>query len=129
MRKERGEGRIGLIIALLVVAVAVYVGVKIIPLKVALFTFADKVEQKVQRSSWRSFEVAKKETLEFVKREAAATGYPIEKLKIKVPDTAGTQLVVVVDWQIPLDFAVYQYTWNYHLEKRAPALGRAGSGW
>lgn len=127
--KERGEGRIGLVIALIVVAVAVYVGVKVIPLKVALYTFSDRVEQKMQRASWRSDEVARKETLEFVRREAEATGYPIDKLKVSMPARTGSELVLTIDWQIPMDFSVTQYTWNYHLVKRVPTLGRGGSSW
>ena len=127
MNKERGEGRIGLIIALLIASAAVYVGVKIIPLKVALFTLSDKVEQKLQRSSWRSYEVAQAETIGFVKEQAAATGYPVDTLKVTMPPPVGGQMLVVVDWQIPLDLAVTSYTWNFHLEKRAPMLGRGGS--
>ena len=126
MKKERGEGRIGLIIALIVVAVAVYVGLKIIPLKVALFSFSDKIEQKLQRSSWRSYDQAKDETIKFVRLAAEYTGYPTDGLKITMPSPRAAEMIIVVDWQIPLDFTVTQYTWNYHLEKHAPMLGRGG---
>ena len=127
MTKERGEGRIGLIFALLLVSAAIYVGVKIIPLKVSLFTLSDKIEQRLQRSSWRSYEQAKADTLGFVKEQAEATGYPIDKLKVSMPAPIAGQMTVVVDWQIPVDLIVTQYVWNYHLEKRAPMLGRGGS--
>jgi hypothetical protein len=126
MKNERGEGRIGLIFALAVLVVAIYVGVKVIPLKVALFAFSDEVEQRLQRASWRVYETGKAETIKYVVERAEATGYPTEKLKVTVPPPRGGDMIVVVDWQIPLDFAVYQYTWNYHLEKHAPMLGRGG---
>jgi hypothetical protein len=126
MKTERGEGRIGLIIALLIVAVAIYLGVKLIPVKIALYSFSDKIEQKIQRASWRSFEQARNETLAFVKQQAAYTGYPIDKFKVSMPPPVGNEMKVIVDWQIPVDLAVTQYTWNYHLEKSAPMLGRGG---
>jgi hypothetical protein len=129
MNRERGEGRIGLIIALLLVAAFIYVGIKVIPLKVSLFTLSDKIEQKLQRSSWRSYEQARAETLNFVKEEAEATGYPTDKLKISMPNPAGGQMIILVDWQIPVDLAVTEYVWNFHLEKRAPMLGRGGSAY
>jgi len=126
MEKERGEGRIGLIIALLIVAVSIYLGIKLIPVKIALFSFADKIEQKLQRASWRSYEQAKLDTITFVKQQAAYTGYSVDKLKVTMPPPVTGEMVVIVDWQIPVDLAVTQYTWNYHLEKRAPMLGRGG---
>jgi hypothetical protein len=126
MKNERGEGRIGLVLALVVVVIAVYVGIKVIPLKVALFSFSDTIEQRLQRASWRSFEQGKAETIKYVIEQAEATGYPTDKLKVTMPSPKAGDLIVVVDWQIPLDFAVYQYSWNYHLEKRAPMLGRGG---
>ena len=125
--RERGEGRIGFVIALLVVAVAVYLGIKIIPVKVKLYTFSDKVEQYIQRASWRSFEQAKDDTLKYVRQEAGYTGLDVEHLNIQMPPPVTGEMVVVVDWQIPIDLAVTQYQWNYHLEKRAPMLGRGGS--
>ena len=127
MKRERGEGRIGLVIALLVVSVAVYLGIKVIPLKIALFTLADNVEQKLQRSSWKSYDQAKADTVNFVRQQAELTGYNTDNLKISMPAPIGNQMIVVVDWQIPLDLAVTQYVWSYHLEKRAPMLGRGGS--
>jgi hypothetical protein len=129
MTKERGEGRVGLIIALLILSASIYVGIKVIPLKIALFTLNDKIEQKLQRASWRSYDQAKGDTLSYVREQAAATGYPIDHLKVSMPTPVGNQMRVVVDWQIPIDFAVTQYVWNYHLEKQAPMLGRGGSGW
>jgi hypothetical protein len=125
--RERGEGRIGLIVAVLLAAVAIYLGLKIIPLKIALFEFSDKIEQKLQRASWRSYEQAKLETMQFVKDQAAYTGYPVEHLKVSMPPPVTGEMVVVVDWDIPLDLAVTQYTWKYHVEKRAPMLGRGGA--
>ena len=127
--REAGEGRIGLVIALLILSASIYVGVKIIPLKIALFELSDKVEQRLQHASWRTYDQAKSETLDFVKDQAAASGYPVDKLKVEMPAPVGNQMKVVVDWQIPVDLIVTQYVWNYHLEKQAPMLGRGGSGW
>src|SRR5436309_15882636 len=128
MKRERGEGRIGLVIALIIVAVAVYLGIKLIPIKVALFSFSDKIEQKLERASWRSYDQAKEDTMNFVKQQAAYTGYSVEKLKVTMPPPVTGEMVVIVDWQMRVDLAVTQYTWNYHLEKRAPMPGRSGAG-
>lgn len=127
MSRERGEGKIGLIIAILLVAVCVYVGIKIIPLKIALFTYSDKIEQKLQRASWRTYEQGRQETLSFVREQAAFTGYPVDKFKVSMPAPVTGEMVVIIDWQIPVDLAVTEYIWKYHLEKRAPMLGRGGS--
>ena len=127
MSRERGEGRIGLIFAIVVAITGVFLGFKLIPVKVKLYTFADRVEQKAQRASWRSYEQAKDETLKFVRQEAANTGLSTEKFKVTMPSPTTNEMVIVVDWDVPIDLAVTQYTWKYHLEKRAPMLGRGGS--
>lgn len=124
---ESGTGRVGFVFALLIVVIAVFLGVRLIPVKVKFFTFADKVEQRIRHASWRSFDQAKVETLKYVKEEAAATGLPIEKLRVQMPQPVGGEMVVVVDWEVPIDLAVTEYVWRYHLEKRAPMLGRGGS--
>jgi|GEM_PF-1098842 hypothetical protein len=125
-RRERGEGRIGLIVALLIAGISIFLGIKIIPLKIKLFEFSDKLEQKLQRASWRSYDQAKVEMTKFAKDQAAYTGYPVDHLKVAMPPPVTGDMVIVVDWDIPLDLAVTQYTWKYHLEKRAPMIGRGG---
>jgi hypothetical protein len=125
--RERGQGKIGAVIALLIAAFAFYVGFKLVPVKVKLFNFSDRVEQKLQRASWRSYEQAQQETVKFVRQEAAATGLPTEKFKVSMPAPVTGEMVVIVDWEIPVDLAVTMYKWQYHLEKRAPMLGRGGS--
>ena len=125
--RERGEGRIGLIVTLLFAGIAIFLGIKIVPLKVKLFEFSDKIEQRLQRASWRTYEQAKVETVKYVKEQAAYTGYPVDRLKISMPPPVTGEMVVVVDWEIPLDLAVTKYTWKYHLEKRAPMIGRGGA--
>lgn len=123
---ERGEGRIGLVLALAIAVVAIFIGVKVVPLKMALFTFSDKIEQRLQRATWRTYEQGHTETLEYIKNQAEQTGYPTEKLKIDMPAPKGGQMKVTIDWDIPLDFAVTQYVWKYHLEKTAPVLSGGG---
>ena len=125
--RESGQGRIGFVIAALIAIVVVYVSAKLIPVKIQLFNFADRVEQKLQRASWRSYDQAQVETLKFVRQEAAATGLNVEKFKVTMPPPVTGEMVVVVDWAIPVDLQVTEYTWQYHLEKRAPMLGRGGS--
>lgn len=125
--RESGQGRIGFVIAALVAVVVVFVSAKLIPVKIKLFNFADQVEQKLQRASWRSYDQAQRETLKFVRQEAASTGLSTEKFKVTMPAPVTGEMVVLVDWAIPIDLQVTQYTWQYHLEKRAPMLGKGGS--
>lgn len=127
MSREKGEGRIGLVIALAIAAAGVFLGVKLIPVKIKFYNFADKVEQKIQRASWKSYDQARDETLKFVRQEAASSGLTTAKLKVSMPPPTTNEMIVVVDWDVPIDLAVTQYVWKYHLEKRAPMLGRGGS--
>ena len=127
MSRDRGEGRIGLVIALALLSASGFVGVKLIPVKIKFFNFADRVEQKLQSASWRSYDQARDETLKFVRQEAAGTGLPVDHLKVKMPTPTTGEMVVVVDWDVPIDLAITKYVWKYHLEKRAPMLGRGGS--
>src|SRR5262245_10612080 len=101
-RRQRGEGRIGFVIALLLFAIAVYLGIKIIPVKIKLYAFSDEIEQHLQRASWKSWDVAKEETLTFVKKRAMATGLETNDLKIQMPAPVTGEMVIIVDWGIPL---------------------------
>jgi len=125
--RERGEGRLGFIVAMLVAAIVIFCGMKLIPVKVKLFNFSDRVEQKLERASWRNYEQAHEEIIKFVRQEALSTGLDTKNLKVSMPAPVTGEMVVVVDWEIPVDLQVTRYDWKYHLEKRAPMLGRGGN--
>ena len=54
---------------MLVAAIVIFCGMKLIPVKVKLFNFSDRVEQKLERASWRNYEQAHEEIIKFVRQE------------------------------------------------------------
>ena len=128
MNRESGAGRIGFILSALVAAAAIFVAVKVFPVKFQFFEFGDQIEQKLQRATWRSWDQARGDTLKFVRQEAEKTGLPMENFKVQMPAPRNNTMTVIVDWKVPIDLLVTTYVWEYHIEKSAPILGGGGSG-
>lgn len=114
--RERGEGKIGLLIALAILGAAVFAGAKYIPIRVRVYEFTDFVRQECR------FAAVRNQDAEVVKRileKAKALEIPLDKKNLRVERTGG-EMVISYAYQIPVDFKVSTYNYRVREKERAP---------
>lgn len=119
MRKfqhQRGEGRIGLIIALIVVAVAVFVAYKVVPVKIKTYEFKDTMREEARMGSLRK---TADSTMEALLIKAKELELPITKNNLYVNRSQST-ITIRATYTITVDFKVYKYNWRFDQKESAP---------
>jgi len=113
---QRGEGRIAFVLALIVVGAGVFVAVRLIPVKVRTYQFADYMREEAQRTAWNKDEVLlEKHLLE----KARMLDLPITEKNLKIT-VGGGEISVAARYDIPVDLGVKIYIWKVDQKERAP---------
>lgn len=113
---QKGEGRVGLMITLIIVAVAVFLGVKVIPVRIAAYEFRDVMREEARYGAVRnSDEVVAKRILQ----KAAELEIPLKKKNLKVKRTH-SQMVISATYEQPIDLKVTTYVYKFRETEKAP---------
>jgi len=108
--KQRGEGRLKAIIYTLILAAAVYVAIKVVPIYVAEYQLKDKISEQAR------FAVVNKYTDDQIKDILFKTiqdlDIPAKRDDIKVIPN-GRGLTISVNYSVPVDLAVYKTELNF----------------
>jgi len=114
--REKGEGRLGLIIALALVAIGIFLGVKIIPVRVAAYEFQDFVQGECRYAAVRrSDDVVKQRILQ----KAKELDIPL-RAKHLLLQRKGGEMVITASYEKPIDLKVYTYVYAFQVKERAP---------
>jgi hypothetical protein len=113
---ERGEGKVGVLIALVVVAIAIFLGVKIIPVRIAAYEFQDFIEQECRYAAVRKdTETVRKRII----RKARELEIPLNKKHLKLERTHN-EMIITAAYEKPIDLAVTTYTYKFKVKEKAP---------
>ena len=113
---ERGEGKVGALIALAVVGVAIFLGVKIVPVRVAAYEFRDFVEQECRYAAVRKHDdQVRKRILE----KAEELEIPLDPKRLSL-DRTRSEMIIKASYEQPIDLKVYTYVYKYEVNERAP---------
>ena len=113
---QRGEGRIGLVITLAIVAIAIFLGVKFIPAKIAAYEFGDFIEKECR------FAATRRDDAQIVVRimdKAEEMDIPLKTKDLIVRRTKG-EMIIKASYEQPLDLKVTTYIYKFDHEERAP---------
>lgn len=117
MRKgERGEGRIGLLVALAVVGIGAFLGVKIIPVKINAYEFRDFVEQECRTAALTRED---KKIAKNIMEKAADLELPLQRKNLHLRRTS-SEMVIDASFEMPIDLKVTTYNFKYQVKTRAP---------
>jgi hypothetical protein len=107
---ERGEGRLGCVIWLLLAAAVVYVGYVIIPVKLASSRFEDAMREEAAFGSNRGNPQIIQELL----KTAQEQDIPLTKEQIEIVRTRES-ITISVEYQKTLSFlGLYEYVWKFN---------------
>ena len=115
-RSERGEGRLGTLIGLVVLALTIYLGYKVIPVMVNAYAFRDYIEQETRFAALRNRD---EEVVKRVLRKAQELELPVTAKGIRVNRTT-SRFDIVVKYTIPIETPVYVYNWMFDERFSAP---------
>ena len=115
-KSERGEGRVGLLVALIVVAIAIFLGVKIIPVRIAAYEFRDVIREECRYGAVRNDDkaVAKR-----IMNKARELEIPLRASDLKVHRT-NSEMIINATYEQAIDLKVTTYTYRFQAKERAP---------
>lgn len=114
--RERGEGRLGVILALALLAVGIFLAVKIIPVRIAAYEFQDFIQGECRYAAVRkSDDVVKQRILQ----KAKELDIPL-KAKHLILQRRGGEMVITASYEKPIDLKVYTYVYAHKVQERAP---------
>jgi len=109
-RRERGEGRLKAIVYTAVFALAIYVGVKIVPPYMANYQLSDKLEETARFALVNRYDDEKIRDVIF--KEIQNLEIPVTRDQIKV--TADLSAVQIsLDYTVPVDLIVYNLNLHF----------------
>jgi hypothetical protein len=113
---QKGEGRIGLIIALIVVAVAIFLGMKIIPVRISAYEFRDTLREEARYAAVRDDDatVAKR-----IMTKAQELEIPMKRSQLELRRTTG-EMIITAHYEQPIDLKVTTYVYKFRATERAP---------
>lgn len=105
-----------MLVALIVVALMIFIGIKIIPVRVNAYEFRDVLRTECRYGAARNDD---SEVKRRILAEAEALEVPIKKKDIRVKRVAGW-MTVTAKYEYPIDLKFYTYVYRFDVEERAP---------
>ena len=113
---QRGNGRVGAIIAIAVLGIGIFCGVKIIPVRIAAFELRDYVEEECRFAAVRKHE---SEVRKRILQKAEELEIPLDPRRLELKRTRG-EMIIKASFEQPIDLKVYTYVYRYKIDERAP---------
>lgn len=114
--RERGEGRMGAVISLLILVCLIYLGFKYIPVMVNTYSFRDYMEEEARYAAIRKGDEEIRNRLYERARELAL---PVEKSNIQV-QRSRNEVTISVKYMVPIETPVFTHRWEFSERASAP---------
>lgn len=112
--KERGGGKLNLLLTLLIVGALVFAGVKVIPVYVNNYELQDSMETEAR------FAVANRATPVQIRQEVwkkvVELGVPAKQDNLKVTYGQDGLIQLTLDYSVSIDLVVYQWNKDFHIK-------------
>ena len=114
-RGERGEGRLGCLVGLIFLAIAVFIAWKVIPIKVRAAELRQVVVDEAKAAGTHNNDQIKGAIM----MKVHDTGLPVTEDDVKIT-RANSQITVDVEYDVPIDFLVTTHKWHEHHHAENP---------
>ena len=115
LRRERGEGQLGCIVGLIILAIAIFVAYKMIPVKVKAAELRQTVIDEAKAAGTHNDEKIR----DFILNKARENNLPVTENNISIVRSQG-EITVDVDYTVPIDFPGFTYQWHLHHHAQNP---------
>ena len=117
LQDEKGEGRLGTLFGILVLATFVYLGVKIVPIMINVYEFRDSIDEQAR------FAALPRHDDDLIKRnilqKAKELSLPVGSKNVQVSRTT-SRIDIIVKYTVPIETPVYTYRWALDESLSAP---------
>jgi hypothetical protein len=113
---ERGEGRIGLLIALALFGSGIFLGIKIIPVRINAYEFRDFIQEECRFAATRNHD---EEIYKRIFDKAHELRLPLDKKNLTMERTM-REMVITAKYEQVIDLKVTKYVYKFDHEERAP---------
>ena len=108
-RRERGEGNLGCLFGLILLAAALFVAYKMIPVKVKNAELRQVITDEAKSAgTHRDGQI-----METILAKAREDNLPVTEDDVKI-NRANSEITVEVDYTVPVEFPGYTYQWHIH---------------
>jgi len=114
--RERGEGRIGFLISVIVVGIAIFLGVKIIPVRIDAYEFRDTLREEARYAAVRHDD---KTVADRIMQKAKELEIPLRRKNLKLHRTTG-EIIIQAAYEQPIDLKVTTYVYKFDVKEKAP---------
>ena len=114
-RRERGEGQMGCIVGLIILAIAVFVAYKMIPVKVKAADLKQTVTDEAKSAGTHNDDRIR----EAILAKAKEVQLPVTAENVKIV-RANSEITVDVEFDVPIDFPGWTYQWHQHYIAQNP---------
>ena len=117
LHDERGEGRLGTLFGIMVLATFIYLGVKLVPVMISVYEFRDSIDEQARFASLprHDDQMIKRNILQ----KAHELALPVGSKDVQVSRTSG-RIDIVVKYSVPIVTPVYTYNWSLDESLSAP---------
>lgn len=114
--RERGEGRAGLVFAIIVVAASIFAGIKFVPVYVGAYDLRETVRREAQTASIKT----DKQIRQMIVAKALEKDFPIQQGDVIITRPNNAKIVLKVDFRVPIDLALFTFNYHYKQKEVAP---------
>lgn len=114
-RREKGEGQLGCLVGLIILAIGVFIAYKVIPVKVRAADLRQEVVDDAKSAGMMNDDKIRAAIL----AKARENNLPVTDDDVKI-SRANTEINVQVDYVVPIEFPGYTYQWHIHHEATNP---------
>lgn len=112
---ERGEGQMGCLFGLALMAIAIFIAWKMVPIKVRAAELRQEVIDQAKAGGMRGDD----KIMAAILRKAQDDNLPVTEDNVKIRRTANT-ITVDVSYVVPVDFPGYTYQWGFDVHAENP---------
>lgn len=113
---QRGEGRLGFVVALALFAAGAFVLVKIVPVRIAAYEFREALRHEAAYASTeRNDGTIRKRIIE----KAADLAIPLDPRNLSVQRSTA-QVTISVTYEQPVDLKLTKYVYKFRQQEKAP---------
>jgi len=114
-RRERGEGQMGCVVGLIILAIALFVAYKMVPVKVKAADLKQTITDEAKSAGSHNDD----KIHDAILAKAKEVGLPVAPEEIKV-SRQNSEITVDVEFDVPIDFPGWTYKWHQHYVAQNP---------
>lgn len=118
-RPQRGEGRVGFVIALFVFASLLFVGIKVVPVHVTAYQFREALREEARFAA--AYKKDARDVARRIMEHAEAMEVPLEPKNLSIRRTR-SEVIINASYEQPIDLKVTTYTYRFNAEQRNPTF-------